>query len=257
MNDLIHETHNNMLWITFNRPDARNAITFEMYDKLGELCKDATSDSSIKAIIITGIGNYAFSSGTDITQYKNLENKTDPIKYEKRIETVLETIERCPLPTVASINGVCTGMGVMIAAVCDIRIAVNDARFGFPFPLRLGSCISALNLARLTALIGSGRTREFIFSARFMHAVEAKDIGLISEISHTMAAMKAESESMARHLSQMAPLTIQATKEAMHRNLVASTVDDSDLFELCFLSKDFQNGLEAFIAKEKPNWTGT
>ena len=257
MNDLIHETHNNMLWITFNRPDARNAITFEMYDKLGELCKDATSDSSIKAIIITGIGNYAFSSGTDITQYKNLENKTDPIKYEKRIETVLETIERCPLPTVASINGVCTGMGVMIAAVCDIRIAVNDARFGFPFPLRLGSCISALNLARLTALIGSGRTREFIFSARFMHAEEAKDIGLISEISHTMAAMKAESESMARHLSQMAPLTIQATKEAMHRNLVASTVDDSDLFELCFLSKDFQNGLEAFIAKEKPNWSGT
>ena len=257
MNDLIHETHNNMLWITFNRPDARNAITFEMYDKLGELCKDATSDSSIKAIIITGIGNYSFSSGTDITQYKNLENKTDPIEYEKRIETVLETIERCPLPTVASINGVCTGMGVMIAAVCDIRIAVNDARFGFPFPLRLGSCISALNLARLTALIGSGRTREFIFSARFMHAEEAKDIGLISEISHTMAAMKAESESMARHLSQMAPLTIQATKEAMHRNLVASTVDDSDLFELCFLSKDFQNGLEAFIAKEKPNWTGT
>ena len=257
MNDLIHETHSNMLWITFNRPDARNAITFEMYDKLGELCKDATSDSSIKAIIITGIGNYSFSSGTDITQYKNLENKTDPIEYEKRIETVLETIERCPLPTVASINGVCTGMGVMIAAVCDIRIAVNDARFGFPFPLRLGSCISALNLARLTALIGSGRTREFIFSARFMHAEEAKDIGLISEISHTMAAMKAESESMARHLSQMAPLTIQATKEAMHRNLVASTVDDSDLFELCFLSKDFQNGLEAFIAKEKPNWTGT
>ena len=257
MNDLIHETHSNMLWITFNRPDARNAITFEMYDKLGELCKDATSDSSIKAIIITGIGNYSFSSGTDITQYKNLENKTDPIEYEKRIETVLETIERCPLPTVASINGVCTGMGVMIAAVCDIRIAVNDARFGFPFPLRLGSCISALNLARLTALIGSGRTREFIFSARFMHAEEAKDIGLISEISHTMAAMKAESESMARHLSQMAPLTIQATKEAMHRNLVAATVDDSDLFELCFLSKDFQNGLEAFIAKEKPNWTGT
>ena len=257
MNDLIHETHNNMLWITFNRPDARNAITFEMYDKLGELCKDATSDSSIKAIIITGIGNYSFSSGTDITQYKNLENKTDPIEYEKRIETVLETIERCPLPTVASINGVCTGMGVMIAAVCDIRIAVNDARFGFPFPLRLGSCISALNLARLTALIGSGRTREFIFSARFMHAEEAKDIGLISEISHTMAAMKAESESMARHLSQMAPFTIQATKEAMHRNLVASTVDDSDLFELCFLSKDFQNGLEAFIAKEKPNWSGT
>ena len=245
------------MWITFNRPDARNAIIFESYDKLNGLCKEATLDSSIKAIVNTGIGNYAFSSGTDVTQYKHLKNETDPIEYEKRIETVLEIIERCPLPTVASINGVCTGMGVMIAAFCDIRIAVNDARFGFPFPLRLGSCISALNLTRLTAPIGSGRTREFIFSARFMHAEEAKEIGLISEISHTMAVMKAESESMVRYLSQMAPLTIQATKETMHRNLVASTVDDSDLFELCFLSKNFQNGLEAFIAKEKPNWTGT
>ena len=151
MSDLIDEIHSNILWITINRPDARNAISFEMYEKIGELCKNASSDSNIKAIIFTGAGNYAFSAGTDITQYKNLESNSGALVYEKKIETVLETIERCPLPTVASINGVCTGMGVMIAAVCDIRIAVNDARFGFPFPLRLGSCISAINLARLTS----------------------------------------------------------------------------------------------------------
>ena len=257
MSDIIDEIHSNILWVTLNRPNARNAISFEMYDKIGELCKNATTNPDIKAIIFTGSGNYAFSAGTDVTQYKNLESSSDGTACEKRIEATLEAIERCPLPTVASINGVCTGMGVMIAAVCDIRIAVHDARFGFPFPLRLGSCVSAINLARLTSLIGSGRTREFIFSARFMYAEEAKNIGLVSEISHTMAAMKAESESIARHLAHMAPLSIQATKEAMRRNLAASIVDDSDLLDLCFSSKDFQNGLDAFIAKEKPTWTGT
>ncbi len=257
MNDLIDEIHGNILWITINRPNARNAISFEMYDKIGELYKNASTNPDIKAIIFTGAGNYAFSAGSDVTQYKNLESRSDATACEKRIEATLEAIERCPLPTVASINGVCTGMGVMIAAVCDIRIAVNDARFGFPFPLRLGSCVSAINLARLTSLIGSGRTREFIFSARFMNADEAKNIGLISEISHTMAAMKAESESIARHLAYMAPLSIQATKEAMRRNLVASIVDDSDLLDLCFSSNDFQNGLDSFMAKEKPTWTGT
>ena len=257
MSDIIEEIRNNILWVTFNRPNARNALSFEMYDKVGELCRNATSDSSVKAIIFTGSGNYAFSAGTDITQYKDHQSNSEIIAYENRIETVLETIERCPLPTVASINGVCTGMGVMIAAVCDIRIAVNDARFAFPFPLRLGSCVSAINLARLTSLIGSGRTREFIFSSRFMLADEAKNIGLISEISHTMAAMTAESESIARHLAQMAPLSIQATKEAMRRNVMATKVDDSDLLELCFSSNDFQSGIKAFVEKDKPIWTGT
>ena len=257
MSDLTHEIRDNVLWITFNRPQSRNALTFEMYEGLADLCRGAPTDGSLYAVVVSGAGGKAFAAGTDMTQFRAFDSAQDALEYESKIEAVLEAVERCSLPTVAAINGACTGGGAAIAAACDLRIASASLKFGFPIARTLGNCLAAGNLARLSALMGAGRVREMIFTARLIEAEEANAGGLVSEVLPDEDALMQRAEALAQHLGKMAPLTLRATKEAMRRNRAAVRVDDADLIELCYMSRDFRHGLEAFLAKEKPEWTGT
>jgi len=257
MTEILSEVRGNTLWITFNRPQARNALTFAMYEGLAKLCSEVPTDGSIRAVVIHGAGGKAFAAGTDMTQFRAFESAQDALVYEARIETVLEAVERCPLPTVAVINGACTGGGAAIAGACDIRIAAQNLKFGFPIARTLGNCLAAANLARLSSLMGAGRVREMIFTARLISAPEALDYGLISEVLEDEAALMARAEDLAGTLAQMAPLTLRATKEAMRRVSAATRVEDADLIEMCYMSNDFRHGMEAFLAKEKPEWSGT
>lgn len=257
MGEILSQVRGHTLWITFNRPEARNALTFAMYEGLATLCREVPTDGSIRAVVIAGAGGKAFAAGTDMTLFRAFERAQDALDYETRIEAVLETIERCPLPTVAAITGACTGGGAAIAAVCDLRIASRDLKFGFPIARTLGNCLAAANLARLASLMGAGRVREMIFTARLIGAEEALGCGLISEVLEDEAALMARAAALADTLAQMAPLTLRATKEAMRRVAVATRVEDADLIEMCYMSRDFRHGMEAFLAKEKPDWNGT
>jgi len=257
MSELTHETRGQTLWITFNRPQARNALTFAMYEALADLCRNVPDDGSVRAIVLSGAGGKAFAAGTDMTQFRAFDTAQDALDYEARIDAVLDAVERCPVPTVAAINGACTGGGAAIAAACDLRIASASLKFGFPIARTLGNCLAAANLARLSALMGAGRVREMIFTARLLEAEEAQACGLITEFLHDEAALMDRAGALAAHLAKMAPLTLRATKEAIRRNQAAARAQDSDLIELCYMSNDFRHGLEAFLAKEKPQWTGT
>ncbi|MCZ0814161.1 MAG: enoyl-CoA hydratase [Pseudomonadota bacterium] len=256
MNELTHETSGQTLWITFNRPQARNALTFAMYEALADLCRNVPDDGSVRAIVLSGAGGKAFAAGTDMTQFRAFDTAQDALDYEARIDAVLDAVERCPVPTVAAINGACTGGGAAIAAACDLRIASASLKFGFPIARTLGNCLAAANLARLSALMGAGRVREMIFTARLLEAEEAQTSGLVTEILPDEAALMDRAAALTAHLAKMAPLTLRATKEAMRRNQAAARAQDSDLIELCYMSNDFRHGLEAFLAKEKPQWTG-
>jgi len=257
MSELTHSLSGQTLWITFNRPEARNALTFAMYEALADLCRNVPEDGSVRAVVLSGAGGKAFAAGTDMTQFRAFDKAQDALDYEARIDAVLEAVERCPVPTVAAINGACTGGGAAIAAACDLRIASASLKFGFPIARTLGNCLAAANLGRLSALMGAGRVREMIFTARLIEANEALNCGLVTEILPDEAALIERAESLAMHLAKMAPLTLRATKEAMRRNQAAARAEDSDLIELCYMSNDFRHGLEAFLAKEKPQWTGT
>ncbi|AWZ19958.1 enoyl-CoA hydratase [Roseovarius sp. TM1035] len=257
MTEILSQVRGQTLWITFNRPDARNALTFAMYEGLATLCREVPTDGSIRAVVIHGAGGKAFAAGTDMTQFRAFEKPQDALDYEARIERVLEAVERCPLPTVAAINGACTGGGAAIAGVCDIRIAAANLKFGFPIARTLGNCLAAANLARLSSLMGAGRVREMIFTARLIGAEEAQGCGLISEVLEDEAALMSRAGALADTLAEMAPLTLRATKEAMRRVSAATRVEDADLIEMCYMSRDFHHGLEAFLAKQKPEWSGT
>lgn len=253
MNELLYEVRDGVGRLTFNRPQARNALTFAMYEGLREICAAMPTDGSVKALILSGAGGRAFAAGTDMTQFRAFETAEDAWAYEDRMEAVLEAVERCPVPTVAAITGACTGGGAGIAAACDIRVATPSLKFGFPIARTLGNCLSAANLARLSALMGPARVKEMIFTARLVEAEEALRVGLVAEIVEDA---EARADEIAALLAGHAPLTLRATKEAMRRLAAANRADDRDLVAMCYTSADFKEGMEAFLAKRPPQWRG-
>ncbi len=255
--DLLWEIRDGIGWITFNRPAARNAMTFAMYDRLVEICEQAGTDRGIRALVLSGAGEKAFASGTDISQFRAFETEADALAYEARIDRVLEALERCPRPTIAAISGACTGGGAGIASACDLRIAARGARFGFPVARTLGNCLSMANYARLAALLGPALVTEIVFTARLVEADEAKAIGLVSELLEDKPALLTRAEALAKLVAGHAPLTLAATKEALRRlRPRVPAGQDKDLILMCYMSRDFREGMEAFLAKRTPVWQG-
>lgn len=244
--------------ITFNRPEARNAFTFQMYERLAEICKGASADPSVKVLVMSGVDDTAFAAGTDIAEFRKWSTAQDALDYEVRINGLLDGLERIPIPIIAAIAGACTGGGSTIAACCDIRIGAANARFGVPISRTLGNCLSMANYARLVALLGQARVKEIIFTGRLVEATEAQAIGLLTEVLPDYAALQARADELARTVASRAPLTLRVTKEALRRIKEKMTPeDDGDMILTCYMSRDFQEGMDAFLNKRKPKWTGT
>ncbi len=255
--DLLYRVEGGIGHITFNRPQARNAMTFAMYDRLTEICSTAGADPTLRAIIVTGAGDKAFASGTDISQFRAFTTPEDALGYEARIDRVLNAIECCPIPMIAAIAGACTGGGAAIAAACDLRIAARGARFGFPVARTLGNCLSISNYVRFSALVGAAAVKEMIFTARLLEVDEAKHLGLISEILEDRAALDTRALALAAHIATLAPLTLRATKEALRRVKERMQPEEGrDLIVSCYMSADFREGMDAFLTKRTPNWQG-
>src|SRR5258708_15951681 len=149
MDELLHEVRDGVAYVTFNRPQARNALTFAMYEHLAEICNQANDDRSIRAILITGAGDKAFAAGTDISQFRTFDKEQDALDYEARIDRVMNALERCRVPTIAAIHGACTGGGASIAACCDLRIGSQAMRYGLPVARTLRNCLSIASSSRL------------------------------------------------------------------------------------------------------------
>lgn len=256
--DLLIDRDGAIATLTLNRPDKRNALTFEMYEGVAEFCRSAADDKDLRAVIITGAGGEAFAAGTDISLFRNFDGSKDGLAYESRMDGILSEIEACPKPIIAAISGACTGGGAAIAGLCDVRIATPDMVFGFPIARTLGNCLSVASLQRMSALLGAARTKDLIFTSRLIKADEALAIGLVTEILPDQDALQARARELAEQVASFAPITLQVTK-AMFRRIGAAypKVEDEDLIAYCYGSNDFREGLEAFLAKRKADWTGT
>jgi len=256
--DLLYEIQDGIGRITFNRPQARNAFTFQMYERLGEICRQADNDSSVKALLLTGAGEKAFAAGTDISQFKGFSNGEDAMEYESRIERAVGALENCRVPTVAAISGACTGGGFTIAGCCDLRIGAANARFGVPISRTLGNCLSMSNYVRLVSLLGPARVKDIIFTARLIDAEEARRIGLVGEVLPDYESLQRRADELARIVASHAPLTLRVTKEALRRiKEKMNPGEDRDLILMCYMSRDFREGMDAFLNKRPPNWTET
>jgi enoyl-CoA hydratase len=243
-------------WVTFDRPEARNAMTFAMYDALVRVCAHVTESPEIRVLVLTGAGEKAFVAGTDISQFLSFKDAQDALDYEARMTDVIAPLETLARPTIAAIRGYAVGGGAALAMACDIRVATPDARFGFPIARTLGNALSIGAYARLVDLIGPARTKEMIFRARLMDASEAHAVGLFSEIVDPDL-LHQHVQTMAEQIADNAPLTIQITKEAVRRVLAHRRPPySSDLIVQAYTSDDFHEGVSAFLEKRKPNWQG-
>jgi len=254
---MLYEVKDGIGWVTFNRPQACNAFTFAMYERLAEISEQANTDKSIKVLVFQGAGEKAFAAGTDINQFRAFKSPEDALAYESRIDRVLGQLETCRVPTIAAINGACTGGGAGIAACCDIRIGTKTARLGFPIARTLGNCLSMSNLSRLTALVGPARVKDMIFTARLVEAEEAAAVGLLTEVVEDGAALQKRAAEMAALIATHAPLTMTAIKQGLARLMTRLTREEGeDLILMCYMSKDFREGMDAFLNKRPPQWKG-
>jgi len=258
VDELIVERRGAVVWITFNRPQARNALTWNMYDRLENACHDVNADRSVRAVVLTGAGGQAFVAGTDIGQFRDFKTEQDALDYEARGNVIMSTLESVRVPVIAAIAGPCTGAGAAIAACCDLRIGSPSARYGFPIARTLGNCLSMANYARVVALVGFARLKDLVMRARLMDAKEMLACGLLSEVTPDEESLLTRAESLAAEVGALAPLTLWATKEALRRvrDTLIPEGADSDLIIACYTSRDFKEGVEAFLAKRKPVWTG-
>src|ERR1700757_1259801 len=255
--DILYELRDGIGRITFNRPQARNAFTFAMYERLAAICDEANHDRAVKVLVFQGAGDKAFASGTDINQFRAFTTPEHAIEYESRIDRVLTKLEQCRVPTIAAINGACTGGGAGIAACCDLRIGTKTVKMGFPIARTLGNCLSMSNISRLTALVGPARVKDLIFTARLVGADEAAAAGLLHEVVEDIPALQKRADELATQIAGHAPLTLNATKQALARLQKRLTREEGqDLILMCYMSKDFREGLDAFLTKRTPQWSG-
>ena len=256
--DVIFEQDGPLAVITFNRPKARNAMTWPMYEALVEHCDAVERATSLRVLVLRGAGGKAFVAGTDIAQFREFRTEEDGVEYERRLDAVVDRLERLGKPTIAAIDGVAIGGGCALAAACDLRVCTTRSQFGVPIARTLGNCLSAANHARFLDLIGPTRLKEMLYTGRLFSAEQAADAGLVNRVvapENLDTVVREYAETMAGN----APLTIRATKEMIrriqaHRRIAPA--DGRDLIVGCYTSDDFHEGVESFLQKRPPRWSG-
>jgi len=255
----LFETDGPIATLTFNRPEARNAMTWEMYEALVDACERVDRDDALRVLVFRGAGGKAFVAGTDIAQFQSFSDRQDGIKYEERLDAVLDRLERVMKPTIAQVQGVAAGGGCAIAFTCDLRVATPESTFGIPIARTLGNCLSGASYSRLTDLLGPSRVKDLLMTGRFMDGAEAHAAGIIAKLA-SADEIDRVTRDLALQIEANAPLTVRATKELMRRVAVKRRLaagNDSDIVEMVYASRDFREGVTAFVEKRKPKWTGS
>jgi enoyl-CoA hydratase/carnithine racemase len=241
--------------VLFDRPQARNAMTWAMYEQLMAICRQLPSDPSVRVVSFRGVGGEAFVAGTDIEQFKAFSSGDDGVAYERQIDQCIALLEALPMPSVAVIEGWAVGGGLAIATACDFRVASDTARFGVPIARTLGNCLSIANLARLRAAFGTQRVKRMLLLAEILDAGEALACGFLQEVC-APDELDVAAERLVQRLGTLAPVTQSVSKEGLRRLTTHELPDAEDLIRRAYGSKDFGEGVSAFVEKRSPVWKG-
>ena len=243
--------------ITLNRPDKRNAISYELIDDLIAALKQA-ADSAAQVVILAGAGK-AFCSGMDMENLKQLSGRAHEqnLKDSETMASLFRTLYDFPKPTIAAVNGPAIAGGTGLATLCDFTLAVPEAKFGYT-EVRIGF-VPAIVSSFLIANIGEKRARDLLLTGRIFGAEEAQRLGLVNEIV-TPEQLMPRAQELAGQLLENSPASLQATKrllssytrEQMDRQVAQAVTGNAAIRQ----TADFKEGITAFLEKRKPTWTG-
>ena len=240
-----------ILTLTLNRPEALNALNAQVLDDL-DAALDAVDLNTVRCLIFTGTGDKAFAAGADIAAMANMTPE-EAAAFSRRGNEVFRRIETFPLPTVAAVNGYALGGGCELAMACDIRLCSENAVFGQP-EVTLGITPGFGGTQRLMRLVGMGKAKELIFSARTVKAAEALEIGLVNAVYPPEELLPA-AKKLAERIARNAPIAIRACKAAMNEgiDLPMDEAVDTEIREFsgCFETEDQKRGMQGFLNKQK------
>ncbi|GAB3759512.1 enoyl-CoA hydratase [Microlunatus parietis] len=245
--------------IRLSHPGRRNALTLAMYDELAACCAEVAGSAELRVVIIRGVDG-AFAAGTDIGEFTGFTGADDGVGYERRTGDVLRRLAAIDVPVIAAVDGPAVGGGLAIAASADLIIASDRSRFGVPIARTLGNCVPAAVLARLRERLGAGPALALLITADLITADRAHQLGLVHQVLPA-ADFDAGIDRLAERVAASAPLSLAAIKTLDRRLAAAASanpmpVDDEDLIRACYGSRDFAEGVRAFLDHRTPVWEG-
>jgi enoyl-CoA hydratase len=244
--------------VRLDRPEKLNALTREMLSELGEtFARVGREPGALRAVILTGAGERAFSAGTDIAELAAMGAR-EGRGITERGQRVCELIERCSVPVIAAVNGLAAGGGCELALACHLRVASTGARFSLP-ELKLGVMPGYGGTQRLARATGSGRALELMLTGGELSAGEALRVGLVNRVV-APAELFAEAEALAQKIAGLAPLAVRACLAAVTRGLALPLEEglklEAELFAGLFATRDVREGTRAFLEKRAPAFKG-
>jgi len=256
--ETIHvERRESVTIVTLNRPEKLNALSRETIAALSAAFKNFESDSELRAVILTGAGDRAFSAGTDISELIHVGDD-EAEKIAERGQQLCSQIEQSPVPVIAAINGIAAGGGCELALACHLRIATRNARFSLP-ETKLGIIPGYGGTQRMTRELGRARALELILTSGIINAEDALRLGLVNRVVPS-AELSTAAEALAGEIAQLAPLAIRACLKAVvvgtELPLAEGLALEAKLFASLFATEDMREGTRAFLEKRKPNFMG-
>jgi enoyl-CoA hydratase/carnithine racemase len=256
--DILIEESETYARIIFNRPHVRNAITSQMWAALPKLLRRLQRQPSVRVVVLSGAGGKAFASGADISELPRFTASKTARAFETLVVRALDGLVRCRLPVIAMIQGYAMGGGCHVAAACDLRIAGESAQLGIP-AAKLGAAVNPGVAARLVSLVGPAVAKEILFTGQPLDARRALAVGLVNHVVPD-AELEGFTLSLVRQIGINAPLTIRNAKQAVnwiaiegHRRPPRQIQEH---FVKAFGSRDFKEGLEAYLSRRPPRFQG-
>jgi enoyl-CoA hydratase len=243
--------------VALSNPGKLNALDLAMWKRLGQVTRDLDRDETLRCVVLRGAGNEAFAAGADISEFAKTRNNSKVArKYGEQLETTMAAIAACRHPTVAMIHGACVGGGMEIVSQCDLRICGTSSRFGIPIS-KLGLVVGYGEMQGLIGLVGRAAAMEILLEGRILNSAEAKDMGLVNRV---VADDKVEEEALAaaRRVASGAPLVARWHKKFARRLASPRAIGKAERNEAyaCYDTGDFREGVNAFLAKRKPEFKG-
>lgn len=247
-----------VMTLTFNRPERMNAMTPPVYEALRTLAGGLAGNRDVRAVVLRGAGGRAFSAGNEISSFVDMTSGEEGVAYEAGVRSAMRGLAELEQVTIAAVDGVCVRGGLAVATFCDLRIATPHSRFGYPIARTLGNALAASVLDQCVTTFGEPITREMLLASRLISADRAYAVGALAAVVETDE-LDAEIDRITSGILRAAPLTIATTKAQLLRRsdaLEASAGDDL-LLTRAYGSADFREGVRAFVAGEKPTFTGS